>query len=1030
MSSTLENSIDHDDQLTQLQRENEELRAQLEESREVLRAIQAGEIDAVVVEGTGGPQVFTLQSAEQPYRLLVEQMREGAVVLVREGVIQYANSAFATMLGLPLERVLGSDIRRFIVETDHALFDALLAQMAGGTGRGEVSLCTADEHRVLVYLGLSTTIISGVASVCLVVTDLTERKRHQDELLELNADLEKRVAERTRALRESEARFRAISSSTPDHILMQDRDLRYVFVVNPQLGLTEQEMIGKTDHDFLSREDADRLTAIKRRVLQTGKPVHVETALQAAAGEQYFSGDYVPRFTADGRTDGVIGYFRNITERKEAEKLLRDRESQLRLALEAGRMATWDWDIPTSNVKWNDEHYRMLGYEPGAFAPTYQHWIARVHPDDRAVAEAKIRKSMKEGGKYANEFRTLWPDGTERWLEARGRFDFDAAGKTARNYGVMLDITRRKRAEESLRQTRDYLEKLFAYANAPIICWDPRRAITRFNPAFERLTGYATDEVMGRDLSMLFPDETRDDSLAKIKRALTERWEVVEIRIQRKDGETRVALWNSANVYAEDGTTILATIAQGQDITQRKQAEEALRQSEEQFRALADAMTNLAWWANADGYLTWYNRRWYEYTGATPEQMEGWGWQSVHDPQALPAVMARWQASIATGDPFDMTFPLRGADGQYRRFLTRAMPLKDAQGRVERWFGTNTDVEELTRTEEALRQSEERLRLAQESANVGIWEWNVQTGALEFTPELNRIYGLPPETIKTYEDWRVRVHPDDIGSVENGREEALARHESFDLEFRGRHSSGEYRWISTKGGALYDEAGKATRVFGVNIDITARKRTEEALRESERLYRAIGESIDYGIWVCDAQGRNTYTSDSLLKLVGITREQCADFGWGNVLYPEDAEATIAAWKECVRTGSAWYREHRYRGVDGKWHPILACGVPVRDERGTITCWAGDKSGYQPAEGGRAGTRGRQAQRRAGEGDGGTGQPGEGSLSGDTLARIAHAAEPGADGGDDFGGQSATAAGSERGCGHHPAERGTGGAADR
>ena len=218
---------------------------------------------------------------------------------------------------------------------------------------------------------------------------------------------------------------------------------------------------------------------------------------------------------------------------------------------------------------------------------------------------------------------------------------------------------------------------------------------------------------------MLFPDETRDDSLAKIRRALTERWDVVEIPIQRKDGETRVALWNSANVYAEDGTTILATIAQGQDITRRKQAEDALRQSEEQFRALAEAMTNLAWWANADGYITWYNRRWYEYTGATPEQMEGWGWQSVHDPQALPAVMERWKASIATGEPFDMTFPLRGADGRFRRFLTRAMPLKDAQGRVVRWFGTNTDVEELTRAEEALRQSEERYRTAFSAMNEG-----------------------------------------------------------------------------------------------------------------------------------------------------------------------------------------------------------------------------------------------------------------------------------------------------------------------
>jgi PAS domain S-box-containing protein len=126
----------------------------------------------------------------------------------------------------------------------------------------------------------------------------------------------------------------------------------------------------------------------------------------------------------------------------------------------------------------------------------------------------------------------------------------------------------------------------------------------------------------------------------------------------------------------------------------------------------------------------------------------------------------------------------------------------------------------------------------------------------------------------------------------------------------------------------------------------------EALRRSERLYRAIGESIDYGIWVCDPTGRNTYASESFLRLVGLTQEQCSEFGWGDVLHPDDAASTIAAWKECARTGASWEREHRFRGVDGEWHPILARGLPIRDDSGQIECWAGinlDISALKAAE---------------------------------------------------------------------------------
>jgi PAS domain S-box-containing protein len=155
-------------------------------------------------------------------------------------------------------------------------------------------------------------------------------------------------------------------------------------------------------------------------------------------------------------------------------------------------------------------------------------------------------------------------------------------------------------------------------------------------------------------------------------------------------------------------------------IAERKRAEEALRESEQQLRNLADSIPQLAWMAKANGDIFWYNQRWYGFTGTTPDEMAGWGWQSVHDPEFLPQVLERWKTSLLTGMPFEMEFPLRSADGAFRWFLTPVTPFRNGQGQVVRWFGTNTDIDELRRARderEALLRREQEARSTAELLN-------------------------------------------------------------------------------------------------------------------------------------------------------------------------------------------------------------------------------------------------------------------------------------------------------------------------
>ncbi len=153
-------------------------------------------------------------------------------------------------------------------------------------------------------------------------------------------------------------------------------------------------------------------------------------------------------------------------------------------------------------------------------------------------------------------------------------------------------------------------------------------------------------------------------------------------------------------------------IAHAVDVTDQVMARQRIEESERQLRTLADSIPQLAWMAEPDGYIFWYNQQWYEYTGTTPDQMVGWGWESVHDPDILPSVLERWRGSLRTGAPFEMEFPLRSARGEFRWFLTRVTPLRDSSGKIVRWFGTNTDVMELKRVQSELQRSNEELRRA------------------------------------------------------------------------------------------------------------------------------------------------------------------------------------------------------------------------------------------------------------------------------------------------------------------------------
>ena len=292
-------------------------------------------------------------------------------------------------------------------------------------------------------------------------------------------------------------------------------------------------------------------------------------------------------------------------------------------------------------------------------------------------------------------FETFYPP-FDAWFEVRAYPSHDGGLSV-----YFHNISDRKHADAVLRESEERYRILAETASDAIIRIDATSTIEYTNTAVENIFGYTADELLGQSLTILMPEELRERHLAGFAHYLKTgkknlNWLSIEVPARHKDGH-HFPLEISFGEYHHGSRRFFIGIAR--DVTGRKHAEEKLRESEEQLRALANSIPQLAWMAEPDGFIFWYNRRWYDYTGTTAEEMEGWGWQTVHDAEILPDVLARWQNSIQTGEPFDMEFPLRrGADGAFRWFLTRVVPLRDSNGNIVRWFGTNTDIEEFRQT--------------------------------------------------------------------------------------------------------------------------------------------------------------------------------------------------------------------------------------------------------------------------------------------------------------------------------------------
>lgn len=366
-------------------------------------------------------------------------------------------------------------------------------------------------------------------------------------------------------------------------------------------------------------------------------------------------------------------------------------------------------------TSWNPGAERILGYTAReAIGQKMQKFI----PPERSQEEADILVRIGRGERVQSfETVRICRDGRRVQVSVTISPVKDAAGRIIGTSKILRDVSASRRMESEVAR----LAAIAATSDDAIIGKTLDGIVTTWNEGAETIFGYAAHEMVGQPILRLIPGERQHEEqeiLARVRRGESIRhFETVRIR---KDG-SRIDVAVTTSAVKDVTGKIIGASKIARDISASKRMELALRASEERFRTMANSMSQLAWIARADGFIVWYNQRWYEYTGRTLAQMEGWGWQSVHDPAVLPTVVTQWTRAIASGEQFEMEFPLRRADGLFRTFLTRAHPLKDEAGRVVQWFGTNTDVE-------VLKQAEEKIRLLNLELEQRVQERTLQLG--------------------------------------------------------------------------------------------------------------------------------------------------------------------------------------------------------------------------------------------------------------------------------------------------------------
>ena len=875
-----------------------------------------------------------LREREQRYTTLVATAPVGIFRYDTAGYCTYANTYYCQISGLSIEAIMGQGWQDGLHPNDRDRIMAAWEQTL--QKKHPFQLEYRFQHRDGTVKWAYTQVVperaanGQVSGYVGTVTDITELKETEAEL----------------------HRYERIFSATADGISLVNSDYVYQIVNQTYLnksGKAYNEIVG---HSIRELGETAFLSQIKPRLDQclAGEVVqYTDWFNYAGVGQRFVSVNYAPYREIDNKISGVIVSTRDITELKQLESALHLSEQKLSDILRSAIASiasfrlfpdnTWEYDYCSEGCE------AVFGFTAAELMADPRLWCSRIPLEDRQSVITPLWANLQAQKTASREYRFYNKAGSLRWILSRLVSRRDEANDCWIVTAVDFDITDRKAAELSLQAKTEELDRFFSVSLDLLCIADIDGHFHRLNPQWEKTLGCRLEQLEGASFfDYVHPDDL--DITLEAMALLKAQKELLNFvnRYRCCNGDYCWLEWRAFSV----GQFFYAA---ARDISDRKQAEEALRQSEERWSLAVEGTHDGIWDHNLITNDYFLSPRCLEIVGYDYKAVDTFQkWFSYIHPADQLVLQRTFQAYLNHETPiYAAEYRMGCHDGSEKWLLARGKALWDETGRAVRVVGSITDITQRKRTELALQQLSQELMEWRDRYDIAAWasgqvlfEYNLVTDADTWGPNTESVLGYAtnamPQGIEQYISF---IHPEDRAAFRRVIEHDRTATESYQVEFRFRRADGAYLWVEERGMTRYNLQGEAIQVIGYLADISERKQAEARLRESEQRYASLAAAAPVGIYRMSARSNNcVYVNERWCQISGLSPEVAMGQGWKQVLHPDDHDRVITEWEQSLRERRPFQLEYRYRPTNGAITWVYEQAVTELDADGQVIGYVG------------------------------------------------------------------------------------------